>query len=272
LHRYLFITLIFYACTNASNYQHTNRVHQPGGNTIETRFTPPADFQRVAVSKGSFATYLRQLPLKPEGTLVKYYNGSIKDDDAYIAVVDMDISNKDLQQCADAIMRLRGEYLFANGFYDRISFRLTNGFQVDYHEWIKGKRVNVSGNETSWIQRAKPSNTYNDFRNYMEFIFTYAGTRSLAKELHSKSLQDISIGDVFIQAGSPGHAVIDVDVAVNNKGEKVFMLAQSYMPAQETQILRNNNDRSMSPWYSASFSGTLQTPQWTFNATDLKTW
>jgi hypothetical protein len=106
----------------------------------------------------------------------------------------------------------------------------------------------------------------------MEFIFTYAGTRSLAKELHSKSLQDISIGDVFIQAGSPGHAVIVVDVAVNNKGEKVFMLAQSYMPAQETQILRNNKDKSLSPWYSASFSGSLETPQWIFNATDLKTW
>ena len=42
----------------------------------------------------------------------------------------------------------------------------------------------------------------------------------------------------------PGHVVLIVDMAENDKGEKIFMLAQSYMPAQQTQILINPSDRT----------------------------
>src|SRR4030095_7684570 len=118
----------------------------------------------------------------------------------------------------------------------------------------------------------EPSNTYKDFRNYMEFVFTYAGTLSLSKSLKQKNIKDIAAGDVFIFGGSPGHAVIVVDVAENKNGEKVFMIAQSYMPAQETQILKNMNDDQLSPWYSANVVGKLYTPQWTFDVQQLKTW
>jgi len=242
------------------------------GMTLQTRFNPPEGFQRKPVDEKSFANYLRNLPLKPAGAKVKYYNGAIKYDDVYDAVVDMDISNKDLQQCADAIMRLRGEYFYSIKAYDKISFTLTNGFKMDYTEWTNGNRVIVNGNKTVWRKTAEPSNTYKDFRNYMEFVFTYAGTLSLSKELHSKNIKDIAIGDVFILGGSPGHAVIVVDVAENTNGEKVFLLAQSYMPAQETQILKNFNDDKISPWYSANIVGRLYTPQWTFEVGQLKTW
>jgi len=37
--------------------------------------------------------------------------------------------------------------------------------------------------------------------------------------------------------GSPCHAVIIVDMAESNRGEKVFLLTQNYMQAQETEIL-----------------------------------
>jgi len=242
------------------------------GTTLQTRFSPPPGFERRPVDEHSFAAYLRSLSLKPAGSKVKYFNGHTKERDVYIAVVDMEISNRDLQQCADAIMRLRGEYFYARKEYDKISFTLTNGFKVDYTEWMKGNRVAVNGNTTTWKKSAEPSNTYQDFRNYMEFVFIYAGTLSLSKSLHSKSIKDISIGDVFIVGGSPGHAVIVVDVAEKASGEKVFMLAQSYMPAQETQILKNDNNDALSPWYSADFTGSLSTPEWDFESNQLKTW
>src|SRR5690606_29137865 len=99
----------------------------------------------------------------------------------------------------------------------------------------------------------------------------YAGTLSLDKELHAKSIDEMQIGDVFIHGGSPGHAVIVVDMAVNKTtNEKIFILAQSYMPAQETQILFNFNNKEISPWYSIDFGETLKTPEWTFEKTDLK--
>jgi hypothetical protein len=243
------------------------------GLTISTRFTPPDGFERKPSPENSFAAYLRNLPLKPAGAQVKYFDGRIKDDDnVYDAVVDMEISNKDLQQCADAVIRLRGEYFYSIEAYDKISFTLTNGFKMDYTEWMKGNRVIVNGNKTSWSKKAAPSNTYKDFRKYMDFVFTYAGTLSLSQSLHTKDIKDIAIGDVFIYGGSPGHAVIVVDVADNKEGEKVFLLAQSYMPAQETQVLKNNNDAMLSPWYSSKITGRFDTPQWTFDVEQLMTW
>ena len=84
-------------------------------------------------------------------------------------------------------------------------------------------------------------------------------------------MEELKIGDVFIKGGSPGHAVIVVDVAVNEStGEKVFMLAQSYMPAQEIHVLVNPNDAEFSPWYSADFGEELMTPEWAFKRDMLK--
>jgi len=242
------------------------------GNTLETRFNTPQSFVRKSADANSFAGYLRNLPVKPAGSKVHYYNGDIKAEDVYEAVVNMDIGNRDLEQCADAIMRLRGEYFYAQKQYDKIVFTLTNGFIADYAKWIQGNRMVVSGNNVSWRKSAEPSNTYKDFRAFMDIVFTYAGTLSLSKTLKHKELKDIEVGDVFIHGGSPGHAEIVVDVAENKSGEKVFMLAQSYMPAQETQILKNPNSSNLSPWYSSNFSGNLVTPQWTFSSSELKTW
>jgi hypothetical protein len=240
------------------------------GTTVESRFNPPHGFERKPLPEHSFAAYLRNLPLKPHGAKVKHYNGEVKRNNVYDAVVDMEISNRDLQQCADAILRLQGEYLYAMQAYDQISFKLTNGFAMDYTEWMQGNRVVVNGNTTTWRMKEAPSNTYTDFRDYMEFVFMYAGTLSLSKSLKSKSIADIAGGDVFIVGGSPGHAVVVVDVAENDRGEKVFLLAQSYMPAQETHILKNMND-TIGSWYRAT-SDRLHTPEWTFEYTQLKTW
>lgn len=259
------------ASAQSSNASADDRIIDEKATTLKTRFNPPTGFERKPVDESSFAGYLRNLPLKPAGTQVKYYNGLVKYHDVYDAVIDMEITNKDLQQCADAVIRLRGEYLYALKAYDRISFKLTNGFTVAYAEWMKGNRVVVDGNKTYWRKKAEPSNTYRDFRKYMDFIFAYAGTLSLSKELRPQNIKDISIGDVFIVGGSPGHAAIVVDVAEGPSG-KVFMLAQSYMPAQETQILKNFDNASISPWYSADIEETLYTPEWKFEAGQLMTW
>ena len=242
------------------------------GQTINTRFRLPDGFQRVQSPENSFTTYLQTLPLKPHDTKVKYYNGATKEaTGVYAAVIDMDIGKRDLQQCADAIMRLRAEYLWAQEKYEDIHFNFTNGFQVTYQKWMDGYRMKVKGNKTNWYKAKAPSNTYKDFRSYMNLIFAYAGTLSLSKELPTAAFDAMKIGDIFIQGGSPGHAVIVVDMAINPEtGKQLFLLAQSYMPAQDIQILQNPMNESFSPWYSNQFFGDLITPEWRFERTDLK--
>jgi hypothetical protein len=246
----------------------------PAGSTVESRFRVPSGFVRVRVEADSFAAYLRRLPLKPHPALVRCYDGRIKPNPGiYDAVVDLAIGAKDLQQCADAVIRLRAEYLYRQGRFAEIHFNFSNGFRADYSEWRQGKRIAVHGNRAHWIQAHGPTNAYRDFWAYLETVFSYAGTRSLARELTPVRPADLRIGDVFIQGGSPGHAVIVVDLAADRRtGEKVFLLAQSYMPAQDIQILRNPGRERLgkSPWYAVAFGATLATPEWTFSHADLK--
>lgn len=241
------------------------------GITIKARYLPLVGFTRVEVEKGSFGEFLRNKKLKPYGEKALYYDGREKSPSGvYDSVIDVEIGNRDLHQCADAIMLLRGEYLYSIGVYDEINFNFVSGFKAEYKKWMEGYRIKVEGNNVSYYKATEPSNTYEDFRKFMDIVFAYSGTLSLEKELQSVDAKDMEIGDVFIIGGSPGHAVIVVDMAVNNNNEKIFMLGQSYMPAQQTQILINPSDEDISPWYSLKDSEKLITPEWVFELNQLR--
>lgn len=255
----------------ASNLQQQSSLINPSGRTVADRFKTPQGFERMNYPVHSFENYLQHLPLKTHGSPVIKYDGSEKWNKVHEAVIQMDVGKKDLQQCADAVMRLRAEYLYNEHRYNDISFNFTNGFKADYSKWREGQRIRVNGNNCSWYPTTLTSTTYSSFREYLDMVFSYAGTLSLSRQLSSKNLSDIKPGDVFIKGGSPGHAVIVVDVCKNKNGEKLFMLAQSYMPAQEIHILKNTNDTSISPWYRVKDRDKLYTPEWTFEWDMLKT-
>lgn len=150
------------------------------GKTLETRLAPLDGFHRTIADTNSFAHYLRQLPLKPHGSEVLLYNGSKKwNQDAHVAVVGMEIGKKNLQQCADACIRLWAEYLWKLGRYAEIQFLLTNGFKMEYTKWREGYRLKVVGNQTQWVKSAAPIIDYATFRAYLERVFTFAGTLSV---------------------------------------------------------------------------------------------
>ncbi|MFQ6599712.1 DUF4846 domain-containing protein [Flavobacterium sp. C3NV] len=265
------ISIVFFCFFSFSKTNNTNKSNLLG-NTIQQRFQLPQGFVREEESKTSFAFFLRNIPLKPLGSDVLYFDGTIKSNrNIYEAVVDLPIGKQDLHQCADAVMRLRADYFYSQKQYDKIHFNFTNGFRVDFSKWVEGYRIAIKGNKTSWVKTAKPSDSYQTYWKYLETVFMYAGTASLEKELKSINALDIKIGDVFIKGGFPGHAVIVVDVAVNPKNnQKIMLLAQSYMPAQEIQILKNPNNSSLSPWYAVDFGTSLKTPEWTFSSSQLK--
>ena len=243
----------------------------PEGSTIGTRYSTPEGFKRVEVEKDSFEEFLRNQKLKPYGEKVLYYDGREKPSrGVYDSVIDVDIGDRNLHQCADAIMLLRGEYLYSIGDYDDIKFNFVSGFKAEYNKWMEGYRIKVEGNDVRYYKATEPSNTYEDFRKFMDMVFAYSGTLSLEKEMDSIDIEDMKIGDVFIIGGSPGHAVIIVDMAMNDANEKIFIIAQSYMPAQQTQILINSNDENMSPWYSLKDKEKLKTPEWTFEIDTLR--
>ncbi|HAS46916.1 MAG TPA: hypothetical protein DCS93_40900 [Microscillaceae bacterium] len=233
----------------------------------------PAGYQRVKVSPTSFGHYLRNLPLKSDPTVYLYNGQKKRNQRAQYAVVDIDVGKKNLQQCADAIMRLRAEYLFAQKQFHQIRFNFTSGDPALYTQWRKGYRARIRGNKVSWLKSRSYDPSYQNFRKYLEVVFTYAGSYSLARELKKvQNIRDLRLGDVFIQGGFPGHAVLVVDVARHSRtGEVVFLLAQSYMPAQDIHLLKNLNNSRLNPWYSIrQVREELETPEWTFKKNNLK--
>lgn len=244
----------------------------PAGSTIASRFSLPHGYARVSARDESYAAFLRGLSLYPAGTPVRYFDGREKPNpEIYAAVLTLDRGDRDLQQCADAVMRLRAEWLWAARRYDAISFDLTSGLKADYTHWRDGFRIALSGSKAYWKKSVAPDGSYASFRAYLDAVYTYAGTRSLARQLRPVPFKDMQIGDVLIVGGSPGHAVTVMDMAVNVTGRKVFLLSQSYMPAQDIQILCNNQNPAISPWYELPESeGPIATPQWDFTTLDLK--
>lgn len=241
------------------------------GLTVGERIMVPEGFARIEYPADSFEEYLRNLPLKPHGSKVRLYNGQYKARDVHTAVVDLDIGNRDLQQCADAVIRLRAEYLYSQGLYEKIHFNFTNGFKAEYSKWAEGNRIKIEGNEAYWVKQTTGSYDYDSFRKYLDIVFAYAGTLSLAQELKQVPIEAMKSGDVFLEGGSPGHCAIVLDMAENQAtGEKIFLLAQSYMPAQEIHILKNPDNPDGNPWYSLNFGETLVTPEWTFSKNQLR--
>lgn len=242
------------------------------GTLIIDRINCPDGYERIDVSNDSFGYFLRNLDLKPEGSEVMLYDGRKKgNQNVHVAVFSIDVGDRDLQQCADATMRLWAEYLRRAGRYEDIHFNFTNGFRVDYSKWMEGYRIKVDGNDVSWVKSTESSNTYETFMNYMRIVFAYAGTLSLYEELESVPIKDMDIGDIFVQGGSPGHAVIVVDMAINKEtGQTVFLLAQSYMPAQEIHVLINPNNENLGPWYMLDDREVYVTPEWRFDNDVLK--
>ncbi|MBL7950915.1 MAG: DUF4846 domain-containing protein [Flavobacteriales bacterium] len=243
------------------------------GATVRTRFTPPNGFVRELDAPGSFGHWLGAQRLLPNGTPVMLYNGVPKSrQDVHAAVLDISVGTKDLQQCADAVMRLRAEHLFAQERFNDIHFNFTNGFRAEFSRWANGERIQVRGNECLWKGEGSTQRDHANLISFLDKVFTYAGTLSLSKELKNAGTTPIEPGDVFIYGGSPGHAVMVMDVAKHADGRQAFLVAQSYMPAQQIHVLKNMRHPELGAWYVLDAGDRLYTPEWTFDWSDRKRW
>jgi hypothetical protein len=231
----------------------------PGPNPYPTigAISLPPGYTRLQAGPKTFATWLRDIALKKDRT-VYLYNGSPKrNQDAQFAVLDVSVGQQDLQQCADAVMRLRAEYLYAIQAFSNIRF------YTDRSDCI------------AFLQSTGPRPTTRvAFDHYLTKVFEYCGTHSLEKQLQKpKPITTIEAGDVFIKGGYPGHAMLVVDVAADKQGHRIYLLAQSYMPAQDIHIVVNPADPQLNPWYSADDAkSVIETPEWTFTINQLRSW
>lgn len=211
----------------------------------------PQGYERVSKKKNSFADWLLSVPVKSDKR-VFLYDGTLKrDQTVQYAVLDLPVGTQNLQQCADAIMRMRAEYLFSQQRYPEIKFR--------------------DNNDTWYCWQG--ADDRQKFELYLKKVFGMCGTASLEKQLSvTRPLKDVQAGDVFIKGGFPGHAMLVVDVAVSKEGKRIYMLAQGYMPAQDIHIVNNPRNALLGPWYEVNDDAIIETPEWTFKKGQLRGW
>ena len=229
---------------------------------LEDRFAAPPGFVRVPLPADSFGAWLRDLPLAAAGTPVRSYDGRLlrSGDDARVAAVaTLDVGKADLQQCADAVIRLHAEWSWSRG-KPEVSYRAASGTALPWERWARGERVKPQGQSIEWVASARPASDHAAFRSYLDAVFTWANTVSLARQGKVVSLDDLRPGDFMILPGGPGHSVLVLDVARAPDGRRLVLLGQSYMPAQSYHVLR---PAAGEVWFAVDPSSEgIQTPFW----------
>ncbi|MEM7104906.1 MAG: DUF4846 domain-containing protein [Bacteroidota bacterium] len=239
--------------------------------SISNCIESPPGFSRVQTKAGTFEHWLQNLPLMPEDSPVRTWDGGQKSNqNLHSAVVDLDFIGKNLQQCIDVIIRLRAEYLWSIGEADKVAFSYTCCKEkIAWSKWKNGWRTRIvkrNGRDAfEWIKEAEYDDSRKNFRKYLYDIMMYAGTWSLSENMYKSDPLEVKIGDAYIQGGAPGygHGVLIVDMAESADGEKIMLLGQGFNPAENFNILKSVND--ISPWFRVDFGERLDTPQWSFS-------
>ncbi len=230
---------------------------------LSARLAPPVGFARIALAPESFGAFLRELPLEPEGARVLAFDGAVirqADDPGVAAVVALDVGRADLQQCADSIVRLHAEWRWSQGARDH-AYVAAAGLSMPLSRFVAGERVVANGKALEW--RVKDHRRPLDhalFRGYLDAVFAWANTGSLARDARAVEPTSLRPGDFFVLPGAPGHAVLVLDVARRADGRRVALLGQGFMPAQSFQVLRPSRDTA---WFALDPASTgVKTPFW----------
>lgn len=215
----------------------------------------PNGFERLTVKEKSFAAWLRNLEIKKSKNL-HYYNGKPSNHQNWVyGIINIDVPSNGLQQCADAIMRLKAEYLYSQKQFQAIKF----GNQKHLYSFLDSYNSCISRD---------------CFTHYLNQVFAFCGTYTL--EEMSKQRDDfeaIEPTDLLVKGGSPGHAMLVADVAINkNTGEKLYLLLQSYSPSEDVHIVVNQVNSALGPWYKVEKNEQISTPGYTFAKQHLRSW
>lgn len=234
--------------------------------TIKSRVNVPKGYHRVTYPENSFETYLQQYKLKTFGSKIINYDGTHYFwQGGHIGILEIPVPSNGLQQCADALIRIRSEYLWDINRKDEIGFNFTSGDYCSWKSYAEGYRPNINGSKVTFLKTASPDSSKDNFYNYLNLIYMYSGTLSLYHELPKMAdAKNLKIGDMLIKGGSPGHIVMICDEAKNADGDTVYLLFQGNTPAQSVHLVKNLEDTSISPWYHLEEDTKIAVSNYTF--------
>lgn len=189
----------------------------------------PEGSSRISYPKDSFSSFVRNLPLKSESTLLTFQKQNIIRRYDSLAVLNLPLLfQEDLEQCADFTMRIWAEYHKQKNALNRF-------YLFDYN----GRKKPFRESGMSYV-------------SFLRKSFISSNSYSLKKGGMSIDEADLRPGDLFVQneTGGIGHVSMVLDAAENPNGEKFFLIGFSFMPAQEMHIEKAPKKFGSQGWFT----------------------
>jgi hypothetical protein len=242
---YLFFLMFLFNFTS-------NSVCVDNNSIIET-IPVPFGFSRVSVDSAGFAGWLRNLVLKSPGSSVLDYRGKVYksgNDSTVSAVVDWDILGQRMEQCMDILVHFYAEYLRQNNRENEIHFPLPGGYWLDWKDWKNGWRPIFKGITMTLGKKAAYDSSQKAFISYLNTIFAESHTQQFYHGYKVIDRHNVQIGDFIVTQGSKSHAVMIMDLAVNEQGQLIALIGHGDTPACQFYLF---NYQKNNPWFPLNF-------------------
>jgi hypothetical protein len=169
-----------------------------------------------------------------------------------VAVVDLPVAPRDLQQCADSALRLWAEWHKDRGTASTLVIHATDGTPLPWARYVSGERVLPRGKGLAWVPVTSRTTTADAvWALFLDDAFQFAGSQSLAQD--TVAVDAVQPGDLLVLPGAPGHVLVIVDVARATDGSERWLLGQGFMPAQSFHLLG---------WFASDDDGAVSVPSW----------
>lgn len=191
----------------------------------------PPGYTRLSFQEGSYSRWLQNLPLKKDKT-IKLYNKKNVTPGYYnvFAVIDLPmLFDRDLEQCADYIMRLWAEY------------------HIKTKQEASLYLFNYSGEKQFFSKSGK------NYRQFLLWAMAYSNSYSLKTGCAPvPGEKNLIPGDMFTQNrdGGIGHVSVILDICENTKGRRLYLVGYSFMPAQELHIEKATRRYGTGGWFT----------------------
>lgn len=203
---------------------------RPDGPRSVSDIPAPAGCWRQGLAPGSYAAWVRALPLKTDDRILAH-DGRTVESGFYrvLAVLGLPLLFRDdLEQCADWCFRLWAEYHRENG-------KLGNLYLFDF-----------GGNKRTY---AKSGNSYEGF---LRWAMANANSHSLKRGCARADTSGLMPGDMLVQNrdGGIGHVSVVIDACRDSAGSRYYLMGYGYMPAQEFHIERADSAHGPEGWFT----------------------